>query len=138
MTQTMQESTGLMWAINLLPAPILMVPIFVLGIIATLRNLNFWQLTTLDGIFIIQVSFYDNFFFSFSFYCNQKILVTALYWKSWDILFVKIYFVLTFSWRFLKIVWHSHNIWTFVQLICQFEFWKFQTFFYFLQIPRSD
>ena len=65
MTQTMQESTGLMSAINLLPAPILMVPIFELGIIATLRNLNFWQLTTLDGTFIIQVSFCDYNFFLF-------------------------------------------------------------------------
>ena len=62
MTQTMQESIGLMLVINLLPAPILMVRIFVLGIIATLRNLNFWQLTTLDGTFIIQVSFYDPLF----------------------------------------------------------------------------
>jgi hypothetical protein len=88
MTQTMQESIGLMSVINLLPAPILMVPIFVLGIIATLRNLNFWQLTTLDGTFIIQVSFCDHIqIFFFSLFCNQKVLISALSWKSLYIIY---------------------------------------------------
>ena len=77
MTQTMQESTGLMSVINLLLAPILMVPIFVLGIIATLRNLNFWQLTTLDGTFIIQVSFCD-YIQIFPFHSTWNFVLTLL------------------------------------------------------------
>ena len=55
MTHLTKESIGLMSVINSLPAPILTVKIFEPGIIATLRNLKFWQLTTLDGTSIIQI-----------------------------------------------------------------------------------